>query len=217
MTAFWRGGSREIGGIGRQSRSSSRVGKGAVLRLASVGTAHGKKPKRDGGPVASANGVPRWRTTLEGHAPGCRRGRNRPGTWSQPCRDRGRCPAGRRRCPRPCPSSGTSAPSCRCPYRAGRGWRRAGGARRGRRRQPVWERGCARFGQRSLEISDRACGRRSKGGIARRDSRQAIPEKNFRDESSRTASAIARAKPGRARTLATEAVTVVMVIADILS
>jgi len=42
-------------------------------------------------------------------------------------------------------------------------------------------------------------------------------KKTNRDEPSRTASAVARAKPDRARTLATEAVTEVMVIADILS
>ena len=78
----------------------------------------------------------RAREAVSRDVPGCRRGRNRPGTWSQPCRDHGRCPAGRRRCPRPCPSSGTSGPSRRCPCRAGRGWRRAGGARRGRPRRP---------------------------------------------------------------------------------
>lgn len=73
------------------------------------------------------------------NVPGCRRGRSLLGTWSRPYPCRARCPAGHRRCPRPYPSSGTSGPSCHCPCRARRGWSRAGGARRGRRRQPVRE------------------------------------------------------------------------------
>ena len=113
--------------------------------------------------------------------PGCRRGRNRPGTWSPPCRDRGRCPAGRRRCPRPCPSSGTSGPSRRCPCRAGRGWRRAGGARRGRPHRPeTKERGI----RRKRVSAERALIERD-ARVARARRRDAAPVSSHRGSFSR--------------------------------
>ena len=135
--------SRQFAGS-RRPRPRSRLGRDAARSIAaiaegSVRSGSGESPSREPRrrrifERCASSG--RAREAVSRDVPGCRRGRNRPGTWSPPCRDRGRCPAGRRRCPRPCPSSGTSGPSRRCPCRAGRGWRRAGGARRGRPRRP---------------------------------------------------------------------------------
>ena len=115
-------------------RALDRGDRGGLRDLQVPAKNPSRKERRRNSERCTSSG--RARETVSRDAPGYRRGRNRPGTWSRPCRDRGRCPAGRRRCPRPCPSSGTSGPSRRCPCRAGRGWRRAGGARRGRQRRP---------------------------------------------------------------------------------
>ena len=92
------------------------------------GEARVRSPRADPTPIADGK-------TRSKYEPGCRRDRSRPGTWSRPCRGRARCLAGRPRCPRPCLSSGTSAPSCRCPCRAGSGRSRAGAWRPCRRRR----------------------------------------------------------------------------------
>ena len=162
----------------------------------------------------------RAREAVSRDVPGCRRGRNRPGTWSQPCRDRGRCPAGRRRCPRPCPSSGTSGPSRRCPCRAGRGWRRAGGARRGRPRRPET---MERVRVRGERVSAEAWGsRETRASLAQgaatprrcRDSRHLFLASA---SESRVRPGRVRARSPPARTLATGTAMVLMVTADMMS
>jgi len=216
----------------RRPRPRSRLGRDAARSIAaiaegSVRSGSGESPSREPRrrrifERCASSG--RAREAVSRDVPGCRRGRNRPGTWSPPCRDRGRCPAGRRRCPRPCPSSGTSGPSCRCPCRAGRGWRRAGGARRGRPRRP----GTKERGIRGERVSAERVRIERDARVARARRRDAAPVSSHRgiffsrqrpkpSKARSRSRAIARARSAPARTLATGTAMVLMVTADMMS
>ena len=186
------------------------------LRLASVGNARRGKC-RNAPELAERRRTRRalanaalW---VGNHAPGCRRGRSRPGTWRRPCRPRVSCWSSEIVFVHALPA-GHLARRRRCPCRAGRGGAELVAAAARPTPPTVWERAA-----RGAAAASPRRGARSR--VPRRSKRVRAPRIPARRrwsylviDPSRTASCD-RAKPGRART--TEAVTLVMVIADILS